>query len=115
MQPYDPLCAAFEIREQLASEKRRLAFFLGAGTSMAVGLPGINALTTMVKGRLPVAQRPKFESVLESFPTTSNVEQALDRIRIYRELIGEDEEKEIGAIKGATAALKLDSDVCQAI
>lgn len=115
MQPHDPLRAAFEIREQLASEKRRLAFFLGAGTSIAVGLPGINDLTTRVKGLLPAAEQVRFQSILESLPSSSNVEHALDRIRIYRELIGENEENEIGGIKGAMAARKLDSSVCQAI
>jgi NAD-dependent SIR2 family protein deacetylase len=42
---HDPLRSAQEIRESLASEKRRLTFFLGAGTSMAVGFPGIDSLT----------------------------------------------------------------------
>lgn len=47
-----PFDAAAEIREQLASEKRRLGFFLGAGASMAVGVPGIGELTDLVIRRL---------------------------------------------------------------
>jgi SIR2-like domain len=115
MQPYDPLRAAFEIREQLASEKRKLAFFLGAGTSMAVGLPGIKDLTAKVEARLLGEEQTCFRSILKNLPEGSNVEQALDRIRIYRELIGEDEKKEFDGIRGASAARKLDTSVCQAI
>ncbi len=36
MSGYDPLKAALEIRAQLASEKRKLGFFFGAGQ-----LPGV--------------------------------------------------------------------------
>ncbi len=115
MQRYDPLRAAFEIREQLASEKRRLAFFFGAGSSMAVGMPGIEALTTKVMERLSGALKTDFQAILNELPQGSNVEQALDRIRIYRELFGKDEVKEIAGIKGAGAARNLDLSVCQAI
>ena len=115
MQRYDSLRAAFEIREQLASEKRRLAFFFGAGTSMAVGIPGIESLTSMVVEKLDVPSKACFQSILNDLPKGSNVEQVLDRIRLYRELIGADEAKEAGGIKGASAARKLDLSICQAI
>jgi hypothetical protein len=52
MATFDPYLAAVEIRDQLASEKRKLGFFFGAGASMAVGIPGIAALTDEVEKRL---------------------------------------------------------------
>lgn len=115
MQRYDPLRAAFEIREQLASEKRRLAFFFGAGSSMAVGMPGIDKLTAMVAERLKDTTKTAFESILTQLPSGSNVEDALDRIRTCRELIGGSETKTVEGITGASAARALDLSVCQAI
>ncbi len=115
METYDPLRAALEIREQLASEKRRIAFFLGAGTSKAVDLPDINELTKHVFERLQEPFKTQFENIKSGLPENSNVENALDRIRIYRELIGDSEENEYAGLKGATAARKLDSAVCQTI
>lgn len=114
MHTHDPLRAALEIREQLASEKRRLAFFLGAGPSMAVGLPGINDLTTKVLEQLQEPAKTQFMKVKGELTQGSNVENVLDRIRIYRELIGNSEEKEYAGLKGS-AARELDSAVCQAI
>lgn len=115
MVTHDPLRTALEIREQLASEKRKLAFFFGAGTSMTVGLPGIDKLTTSVFEKLDDPAKTQFEHLKAELPDQSNVENILDRIRIYRELIGNSEEKEYVGIKGATAAKELDSSVCQAI
>jgi len=112
---HDPLRAAFDIREQLATAKRRLAFFFGAGTSMAVGLPGIQALTNNVDEKLQGEQKNHYRKVRAELPAGSNVEDVLDRIRIYRELIGKDETKEYIGIKGPTAAQLLDSSVCRAI
>lgn len=45
---FDPLREANELRSQLASEKRRLAFLFGAGTSQSVGLDGLAGLTKAV-------------------------------------------------------------------
>ncbi len=112
---HDPLRAGQDIREQLALEKRRLAFFFGAGTSMAVGLPGIMELTAQVSQRLEETAKSHFGKVMDDLAQGSNVEHVLDRVRMYRELIGESEEKEFAGIKGATAARALDYAICQAI
>lgn len=115
MVTHDPLRAALEIREQLATEKRRLAFFLGAGTSIAVGMPGIDELTKQVSARLKEPFKTQFENAKKELPKNSNVETVLNRIRIYRELIGDSEENEYAGLKGSTTARELDSAVCQAI
>ncbi len=112
---HDPLRAAVEIREQLASEKRRLGFFLGAGTSMAVGIPGIDALTEQVAEQLEEPYKAQYQNIRKKLLAKVNVENVLDRIRSIRELIGDTETEEYDGIKGATAAKLLDSVICQAI
>lgn len=115
MSTHDPLRAAVELREQLASEKRRLAFFLGAGTSMAVGLPGIRGLTEMVLKKLAVPQGQQCKNIKSELKAEATIEDVLDRIRLYRELLEGSEEKEYAGIKGTAAARKLDAQVCQLI
>ncbi len=115
MVTYDPLKAAGEIREQLASDKRRLAFFLGAGTSMAVGIPGIQVLTEKVEENLEEPLKTHFNNLKVQIAGQVNVEKLLDRIRTIRELMGKSEDKEYDGIKGATLAKYLDSAICQAI
>jgi len=112
---HDPLRAAFEIREQMSPLRRRLGFFCGAGTSMAVGIPGIDGLTISVSERLEGLLKEQYENIKKDITGNPNVENILDRIRIYRELIGDSEEKEIVGIKGATSVKNLDSVICQAI
>lgn len=112
---HDPLRAALEIREQLASEKRRLAFFFGAGTSMAVGMPGIDALTEQVAVSLEEPFKTQFLNVRKKLSAKANVENVLDRIRSIRDIMGNAEEETYDGIKGAKAIKLLDSAICQAI
>src|SRR5258706_4224707 len=97
---HDPLSAALEIREQLASDTRRLFFFFGAGTSMCAGLPGIVTLTKDVAALLKGAEKSHFENLLKELPKDSHVEMVLDRIRILRDLIGEDNTKRYDGLNG---------------
>ena len=112
---HEPLRAARELRDQLASDERRLGFFFGAGTSMAVGLPGIAALTKQVEAKLGATQKAQFKQICAELTSTANVETILDRIRLYRELIGQNQNTTFAKIKGAEEARKLDADICQAI
>ena len=112
MSVIDVMRVTQEIREQLSSEKRRLGFFLGAGTSMAVGLPGIQGLTAIVGDAVPGAHAATFNRICKPGMT---VEHVLDRLRLYRELLGDDEEMTIDGITGATSAKQLDMAICQAI
>jgi len=111
---YDTARAAIELQEQLASDKRRLAFFMGAGTSMAVGIPGIEALTEQVKESLDEDQRTHFEHICKELGGNPNVEDVLNRIRLYRELLGDDESKTHKSLTGR-AAKELDTAICGAI
>lgn len=116
MTTHDPLREAFQIREQLAPAERRLAFFFGAGTSMAVGMPGITTLTEQVGEKLQEPHKSHYKKVIADLPMEKpNVENVLDHIRICRELFAGSEEREYGCLTGATTAKELDSQVCQAI
>jgi len=112
---YDPLRAAFEIREQLVSEKRRIAFFFGAGTSMAVGIPGIEELTARVSERIETPFDEPWDRIKSELSKDADIEAILNRVRIYRELIGDSEDIEYNGINGAKAAKALDSAICHAI
>jgi hypothetical protein len=112
---HDPLRAAFEIREQLASEKRKLAFFFGAGTSMAAGSPGIDELTKKVFEQLPGPEKNQLENVMKGLAPNSNIENILDRIRTLLELFGQSEDIEFSGLKGFAVAKKLETQICQTI
>src|ERR1017187_5534077 len=112
---HDPYRVALELREQLASEERRLGFFFGAGTSMAVGIPGIVDLTTKVEMKIGGAFKNTYAAIKGDLPPEPNVEQILDRLRLYRELIGNSDDKEYLGIKGKAGAKELDRTICSAI
>ena len=112
---HQPFRAACELRDQLAGNERRLGFFFGAGTSMAVGLPGIVALTAQVGTKLSAAQKAQFAAVGAELGSDATVETILDRVRLYRELIGTDGSKTFAKIKGGYQASELDAAICQAI
>lgn len=112
---YDPIREALEIREQLASEKRKLAFLFGAGTSMAADLPGIEKLTKEIAQKLKTPFKEQYEKIKGELPENSNVENILDRVRIYRELIGDSDTAEFAGLKGKQSARDLDANICQII
>lgn len=111
---HDPLRSALEIREQLSSDKRRVAFFMGAGTSMAVGLPGIDELTSSVAKRLGAKEKKSFEAVRAEMSGSPNIEAVLNRIRLCRELLAENANKTVDGLSAVTAS-ELDVAICRAI
>jgi len=106
--------AAFELREQLASDKRRLAFFMGAGTSMAVGVPGIDALSASVESKLTGDDKKAYVTVRSELGAKANVELVLGRVRLLRELLGDQKDKTHENLTGAVVR-SLDVAVCKAI
>jgi len=111
---HDPLRAASELREQLASDKRRMAFFLGAGTSMAVGVPGIIELTAKVEEQLPKERKDEFLKVKAAIKGSPNVEDILNRVRLCRELLDMGTGQEMDGLS-AEASKVLDVAICGAI
>lgn len=104
--------AVAELREQLASSKRRLGLFLGAGTSMALGFPGVAALTSEVAETLDDNHKQHYKRFL--IEGAENVEDVLSQVRLCRELIGESAIRPIDNLD-AEVARTLDRAICDAI
>jgi len=103
-----------QLRDQLSSDKRKLGFFFGAGTSMAVGLPGVFALTKQISEKLTEPFKSQFEA-LHKEASSDNIEQILNKLRTVREYIGDSLELELLTIKGKDSASLLDVEICKAI
>src|SRR5688572_13835837 len=110
---FDPLREANELRSQLASEKRRLAFLFGAGTSQSVGVQGLERLTKDVADDLANDNRTAYDGLLK-LDTPGNLETALSRLRLCRELVGADENRTIDGINGKHAAA-LERLICRSV
>jgi len=108
------LQVALQLRDQLASEKRKLGFFFGAGTSMAVGIPGVCELTKKVSEKLEAPYKNSFE-VLRKATSSENIELILNKLRTVRELIGESSKEEFHGVKGKENGQKLDIAICKTI
>ena len=105
---------SLQLRDQLLSDKRKLGFFFGAGTSMSVGIPGVFALTELINKQISDTYKAGFAS-LETAANSKNVEHILNKLRTVRELIGESEEQEIFNIKGKKSSSLLDVEICKTI
>lgn len=111
---HDPDHQAFELRDQLSSSARRVGFFFGAGTSMAAGISGIEGLTQEVLSSLEESDKAQIEEIL-TFETKDNpnIEDALNRLRLMRALIGNSSQK-LGSLDGTTVR-QLDHKICRLI
>jgi hypothetical protein len=113
MTEVNPLKIIRELREQISSEKRKLGFFIGAGASISAGLSGMSLLTEEVYKKLPEEFKDTFIRFKEK--ASNNIEQILNRVSLYRELIGENEDLEYEGIKGKTELLKFEFHLYSAI
>jgi hypothetical protein len=106
-----------ELKSQFSSSKH-IGFFLGAGTSCALGLPNIAQLTNQVESALHGAELTTFQAVktdLQSKMTaTVSIEDILNQIRRIREITGEREDSSFIGVTGANAR-KLDVEICKLI
>lgn len=111
---HDPNQIGPELREQLASNERHLAFLLGAGTSMSVGLPGIDALTSAVEKKLASPHQKRFADIKTALVGKPNVEDVLNRVRLMRELIDMNTDKRLEGLEESDVQ-ELDAEICRAI
>jgi hypothetical protein len=111
---YNPVQFAHELREQLSSDKRRLAFFVGAGASMAAGLPGIIQLTKYVGDALSEELIYAFKKIQSEVGSPDNIEHILNRVRLIRELLADSDSLIHNEIPGGVVK-KLDSAICKLI
>jgi hypothetical protein len=104
---YDPINFGFELQEQLASSSRSIGFLLGAGSSMAAGLPDLKKLTDDVASGLSLDERARFNELRGA---TGNLETVLNRTRALREILGSTD-----VLWGLTqdAAVELDRSICR--
>ncbi len=107
-----------ELKNQLSYTKK-YAFFFGAGTSCALGVPNIENLTTDVEKALTGGSLGNFKKIkqdLEStYPSkTINIEDILNQIRQIRSITGERDDKSYLDISGESATT-LDGEICKKI
>lgn len=110
---FDPVREAAEFRNQLSSDKRRLAFFFGAGISQAAGIPGLLPLTNMIKDDLDESYRSHYERLLAR-DKNGTIETILNRVRLCREMLNDDDTGQVEGLSG-TEAETLDKAICKAI
>lgn len=109
---FDPAREAVEFRNQLSSDKRRLAFFFGAGISQAVGIPGLVPLTKLIQADLG-EYSAHYERLLVR-DKNGTLETVLNRVRLCREMLANDQGGEVEGLSSSSAAA-LDRAICRAI
>lgn len=81
---------------------------------MTAGLPGINQLTDSVEKALENDQREHFLRIKKGLSGSPNVEDVLNRVRLYRELLANSARNDHEGLT-ATGAKALDLCICKAI
>jgi SIR2-like domain len=104
-----------ELKSQLALS-RKIGFFLGAGTSISLGIPGISELTKLVSESLGKSEKNKYEKLKETLDSSSgknvpNIEDILNQVRLIRQLTHDSKEKAFEGITGVEAKT-IDSLIC---
>jgi hypothetical protein len=112
--PHSPNQAINQLTDQLSSEKRKLSFFFGAGSSMAVGLPGVFALTEKIYEKIDAKYKDAFTN-LKKVCGSNNIESILNKLRTIRELIDESETETYHDIRGKSFAQGFDLSICSII
>jgi hypothetical protein len=108
-----------EIKTQLAYS-RNIGFFFGAGTSCALKIPDIAALTNGVEAKLKDHHLNHFKAIRDNLKgsapagKTVTIEDILNQIRRIREITNEKPDQEFIKVSGE-AAKKLDQEICKSI
>jgi hypothetical protein len=110
---FDPVATALGLREQIASGKRKIGFFFGAGTSICAGIPGLDQLTSKVAASLTADQKVCYGKVIGEVGS-ADLESILSYVRLIREFTHKDQTKSVQGITGE-AAQELDVAICQNI
>lgn len=113
---HSPSQAVKELKDQLSSEKRKLSFLFGAGSSISVGIPGIVELTQKIESSIDGKFSKQFEALKNACgKDCDTIEVILNKLRIIRDLIGESEVVSYHDIEGKTFAQDLDVAICSKI
>jgi len=114
---HDPNKELNEIRNQLSYTKR-LGFFLGAGTSKAIGISDIIELTAKVEVKLDKPKKEAFQKVNGCIPDSDcqlkTIEDTLNQLRLIRQITFDREDKTYEGISGKNAK-ELEMCICNEI
>lgn len=110
MQEHEVAAFTRGLNAKLATRSRHVCSFLGAGASMAYGLPGLTSLEELVLKELPSDKRPAFERLRSE---DRNLEHILSRLRRITALL-QDEEDHVDGLTGKEAR-DLDQTICDLI
>ncbi|MBI2908125.1 MAG: SIR2 family protein [Chloroflexi bacterium] len=118
MSKIDVLREIRELKNHLSYSKN-IGFFFGAGTSCALGIPDIAALTRDVEATLGGSAPKIFGTIRDDLKTLIqgrdvNVEDILNQLRGIRELTKECETRTYQGVCGKDAAT-VDGEICKAI
>lgn len=105
-----------ELKSQLAYS-RNIGFFLGAGTSCALGLPNIAQLTQQIEAILTGASLKIFTTIRDDLQAKLtdgivSIEDIWNQIRRIREITGERNDSSYIGIDGESAK-NLDIEICK--
>ena len=118
MTKFDVLREIRELKNHLSYSKN-IGFFFGAGTSCALGIPNIAALTHDVETALNGNSLKTFRILKEDLATliegrAVNIEDILNQLRRIREITKESETKTYLEVCGKDATT-VDAEICRAI
>jgi hypothetical protein len=118
MAQFDVVKEIRELKNQLSYSKK-FSFFFGAGTSCALGVPNIAALTTAVENEIAETSKVSFKKIHDDLQSTYleyaiNIEDILNQLRRIRSITGGKEDKSYLDINGK-AATELDAEICKKI
>ena len=110
MQEHEVMAFTRGLNAKLATRSRHVCVFLGAGASMAYGLPDLASLEDLVLTQLQDDKRTAFERLRSE---DRNLEHILSRLRRIAALL-EDEENRVDGLTGKEAH-DLDQTICRSI
>ena len=118
MTRFDVLREIRELKNYLSYSKN-IGFFFGAGTSCALGIPDLAAITRDVEAALKGNSLKAFRTLKEDLATliegrAVNLEDILNQLRGIRELTKECETKTYLGVCGKDA-MTVDAEICKAI
>lgn len=106
-----------ELKNQIAFSKN-IGFFLGAGTSCALGIPNVDQLTAQVGEALNGDEKASYDELKANISLPDdpeiNIEHILNHIRLVRELTNDSNDKGFQNLNGDVAK-KLDLEICKKI
>lgn len=105
-----------ELKSQLSYSKN-IGFFMGAGTSCALGLPNISQLTSQVESTLTEPSLSFFNIIKADLARPKKVisiEDILNQIRRIREITDDSPDRQFIGVSGSNAR-DLDVEICKSI